>query len=488
MESVKSNIALAKYFNKNYKYLKYVNKSFKAPRINCANRKDIDEKYFKKLNTLKATFKNTKIDESEKREELKKQINDEQKRVNHLLENVIEIDKFEFVNELIEASSNNKDEELEHVIIDPELRGLISILNSDVDVDDSLDKDKKKEERKKAETEIFKKLIKRFNFESSMGKKQIAEIFLKNLQAENKFKTKIFNSSFDVPNIIKSDGKVAMSGITGKSSAPVALKDYLKNICPYFDEVLKEYIAGKSKEELLEMVIDFELADPKIKKLKIETIKDKILKDYAEAQIEYQIKKGSKELQKEFKLNVKRICKVLKSVENFVKYMDKYEKDGLKDSYKKYSSNWQAVNKIIKPFKFRGDTIQDYIKEIVKALTELKAVDDKLHMIIFKDFINSLPSKLSNKTKNKLVKCIDNEEVPEFVEKPTKDTEFNEVEFKYLDSPDEELYDKSVYAKFGTIEGVKLSKPIRVALGLRIVSEIKSRISELKTNTITLIC
>ena len=47
MEGVKSNIALAKYFNKNYKYLKYVNKSYKAPKINCVNRKDMDEKYFK---------------------------------------------------------------------------------------------------------------------------------------------------------------------------------------------------------------------------------------------------------------------------------------------------------------------------------------------------------------------------------------------------------------------------------------------------------
>ena len=440
------------------------------------------------MNELKTAFKNTKVEENEKREELKKKINDEQKRLNHMLENIIEIDKFEFINELVEASNTCKDSELEHMIIDPELRGLISILNSTVDVDESVDKEHKKEEKKKAESEVFKRLIRRLNFESSIGKKQIAEIFIKCIQSDAKFKTKIFNNNFEIPNIIKNDGTVAMSGITGKSAAPVPLKDYLKNVCKYFDEVLKEYVAGKSKEELIEMVLDYELSDAKVKKLKIEKFKDRILANYSEGQIEAKIS-ASKETLKEFKNNVKKICKVLKSVENFIKYMDKFEKSTLKDSYKKYNAVWSDIAKIIKSFKFKSEsTIEDYIKEIVKVLSKIKGVDDKLHMIIFKDFINSLPSKLSNKTKAKLVKCIEEDIEPEFVEKAEKEHEFTSAEFKYLDSPDEELYDKSVYAKFGTIEGVKLSKPIRIALGLRIVSEIKMRILELKTNSITLIC
>ena len=490
MESVKSNVALAKYFNKNYKYLKYANKSFKAPKINCINRKDMSEKYFKKLTALKAEFKNVST-KDEKYAELSKQIEDEQKRVNKMLENVVEIDKFEFVNELIKAAAVSKDEDLENAIFDPELRGLISIMNSTIEIDSSVDKDKKKEEKKKAETEMFKKLVKRFNFESSMGKKQIVDIFLKNLQSESKFKTKIFNNAFEAPEIIK-DGKVAMSGITSKSKAPLALKDYLKNTCKYFDEVLKAYIEGKSEDELREMVLDYELSDARAKKLKVEKVRSKILKEYQNGPLELNISGATKEVQKEFKLIVKRICQTLKSVDGFIKHINKYDKSKLEDSYEKYEKICKSLNKIIKSFKFKSDaSIEDHITEIIKVLAEIKKIDedDKLYMIIFKDFINDLPSKLSNKTKNKMIKCIEEGETPKFVEQASKNEfEFTKDEFKYLDSPDEELYDKSIYAKFGTIEGVKLSKSVRVALGLRIVSEIKSKIAELKTNSITLIC
>lgn len=126
----------------------------------------------------------------------------------------------------------------------------------------------------------------------------------------------------------------------------------------------------------------------------------------------------------------------------------------------------------------------------------------KLNEIVLNTFIKKSDLKLPKLFKKKLINCITNEKEIEIIEdeyekitdkkykkkqvkkeKILDETQFYKSHFEIFDTPKDELYDMNKYAKFENIVKYE-NKTIRVAIGIRLIGEIKKMIIEKQLNGI----
>lgn len=449
-----------------YKYTKDNKKVLRhgAPRIIGKLRTKTDSDSLKidaKIKELEKQSKELAKEDSQGREDIKKKIEDLENKKKRLFDNVVEIDKFDFIKDF-ENSEGVIDR-----INDPELRGLINILS----------------DKKSNETSI-KKIVDNFRFKQNKFKfDDYPKLFKEVLDNYEKYQVKIFNNTFTHPDMEK-DGKKIPKKIGGKEGE--FMKSYVKRNYKYFDEILKSIVEGK--EDLIMKDV--------LKKFSKE-IGFKLNKTNAEKIQNNYDKKLSKEELKEFTKEEIKVMNVLKSTKSLIEELKTYEK--LKEEYKSYTKNIEIYEKA-KKMTISASSPEEFIKSIVEILIELKPI--KLNEIVLNTFIKRSDIKLSKTFKKKLVGCIENEKEIEIIEdeyeektdkkgkkkqvkkaKILDETQFYKSEFEIFETPKEELYDINKYAKFGNIVKCE-NKTIRTAIGLRLVSELKKTIIEKQLNGI----
>ena len=421
--------------------------------------KSIKEGYQKKIRELTERRDALPSKDAEGINRINKQIEEIELKQSKLFDNNIELFKLDFVKEYIEAKGDISK------ITDAELRGYLTVFGNEINA------------------ELFKKYIDKFNFDTSREKKY-AEV-MKRLLDSDKYKLKIFNSTFTHPNMLDENNKPIMRKI-GNKEEPMQL--YMKRFCKYFDSILKNVIKGEDKDKIIKYFITKFLKDEQKKEFKDEDYKT--VKEYAEAKKEKKDMKVEKHIKVAYGLYM--------SFNSTIDELSKYPK--LKDELDEYQDKIKAYDKI-KKIEFKHETNQELLQSLIKVLHELK--EFKLHEMVFNDFMKIIDFKFKPEVKKKFMKCVEEGDKIEIVEqeyeevskgKKTKTTKqvkkqmnLDETQFLIDDvnifKPVEVIYNSDKYNKMGNLVDVDLSnlknaKVWHVSLCLRVISEVKRVIAE----------
>ena len=205
-----------------------------APRIIVKALADIDNVSMKngyqdKIKALKEKYDLLPTNDAQGRKDIQEQIDKVKKEEARLYSNLTRIPSFEFMREFESCNGDVSK------ILDPELRGYITILGNKIDKD------------------VFKKLIDKFNF-SKVESKDYAKI-LKSMLSNDKYKMKIFNASFTHPNMKNKQGQVIMKKIKKQGAADEPMKLYLKRFCRNFETVLAHIAKNDMRAEDIVMKV-----------------------------------------------------------------------------------------------------------------------------------------------------------------------------------------------------------------------------------------
>ena len=437
-----------------------------APRIVGKLRSKSDTSFIKirkQLTDLQKELKELSPDAVDKRQEIEKKITTLSTKQAKLFDNVIEIDKFNFIKE-IESAEGNFDK-----IIDPELKGLISIFNSKMS----------KEEKETT----FKTLVDRFGFKQTNAKfQEYPKIFKEVVSDDKKYQVKMFNNNFEHPYLIDENGNKIPKKI-GKEGE--FMKSYLKRSYEYFDKILEQVVKGTKIEKIFDAILK---SEEKKKKINKKTILD-VFSKLEEAKGD---KEEMKKIMKSFNLSKDETItlNIIKSTDSLINELKTYEK--LSSDFEKYQNDNKIYKSAVDDLKsIKADSMEEFLISITKILTKLHQI--KLDELVLDEFIKKSEIKLPKTFKKRLLKCIEEEKEIEIVEdtKLEKDDDrFLKSEFEKLGEKDD-LYDISKFDKFGKILDIEAAKSVRIAVGLRIVSELKKIINEKQLegiNTFVLMC
>lgn len=488
LENRKPGAALAKFMSKNFKYGKHQNNNLLAPKMAFVSRKNIEKKEIAEFDAREEALSKVKQEyeacgkkDIKRRQELKKEfelLKNSELPVSKNIRN-IDLDELEFLSDLQTAIAlaAGKPEDIQGHINDAELRGLIDIFTN------------LKGAGKNA-SDAIKKIVTTIGFVSVSDQlKTISDIFINLITNVDKFRTKVFNIVFEHP--VNSTNK-----------------NYLLRNYKHFDTILKSITQKTSREDILEEILKLELFEHTSKELDIKQFGDLIRQNIDSDSYEW-----IKKLDKKYKKTIRQIIDSVKSSGSCIDFLVKHDLSNLKENLPQYTAMMEEIYKIslIQP---ENTTIENFIKTLVKVLRRLRAIDprdnkihgkdgkavhrDKLDTDFYKIFNAAVPLKMKKNTKHKIFECVYADADPVFVaESKTSGPsyEFTVEEFKYLTEAEAELLDKEVYARFGTISDSKLPKNIRIAVGLRTISEIMRKIKDLeilhkgKDNfTVSLVC
>jgi hypothetical protein len=436
-----------------------------APKIIVKSLKELDDKslkegYQKKLIELRSKYDSLLPTDAAGRASLQEQIDRLQSLQSKLYSNLKNISSFDFVKE-IEACNLDVSK-----ITDPELRGYIEILGS-----------------KQLEKETIKRLIDKFKFEK-IQKKNVNEEF-KGLFKDNKYRLKIFNSSFTHPDMKNKQGELVYRKLK-HDSKPETMKLYLKRFCKYFDDVLSMLVSGNKAEVILPSILNKHI---QLHQMKVNgnEVWQKCVQYKPEDKIKYT--KDEKELINLY-TSVKTILEELKEYPNLAAEYPNYN-----NKVKMYEMNIRA--------ELKTTDSQSFLQSLVSIIKSFEPLE--LNDIILGDFLKAANIRMKPEIKKKLRSCIINQQLPEVVEqqysvkiikKNGKDVEKHEPKvmnllpnqflssdvnvFETVDT----MYDIDKYAKIGRI--VKLNdnapKSWYVALALRILKECKYIIQDAQLN------
>ena len=438
-----------------------------APRITVKALKDIDAKslrngYQEKTKLLKERLDALPITDAQGRKDIQAQIDAVKKEEARLYENLINISAFDFMREFESCNGDVSK------ILDPELRGYITILGNKID------------------KETFKKLIDKFGF-AKTANKDYPKIY-KKMMENNKYKMKIFNASFTHPDMKDKNGKLIPRKIKAKNSTgEETMKLYLKRFCKYFDMVLEKVVAGTDAAQIIATAMTKYVQEQGYQ-VNIQEVWTKATTQIQGQKVKYD--KATREL-----------IGIYHSVKSMIEELVQYP--NLKNEYPIYTSKLNQFNQI-KAAELRSAdniTLLQSFCQIVKAYDalQIKGFSD----LIFNDFIHESGMKLKADVKKKLRECaltgqqiqqVEQQYETKQLKTKVKGTEeyktkqvasdmnlavnqFLREDINILESV-ETMYDTDKYDRIGKISEYKASKAWHVALALRLLKEIKYAIAE----------
>ena len=450
-----------------------------APKIIVKALKDIDAKslkngYQEKLKALQEKKDALPLTDAQGRTDIDKQIESLKKEQDRLYENLINISSFDFVKEFERCNGDVNQ------ILDPELRGYITILGD------------------KINKETFKKLIDKFKF-AKVENKDYAKI-LKDMLNNNKYKMKIFNASFTHPDMKNKQGQAIPRKIKAKDAkGDETMKLYLKRFCKYFDWVFEQLVKGTDANQIIISAMNNYASEQAAKE------KTAKVKHYSNINIQDVWNKAIAPKQPGEKPKYDKATRELIGIYHSVKSMidELKEYPNLNTEYQKYITRLQQFEQI-KAIQLRtGDniTLLQSFCQIVKSCETLQI--DKFPEMVFDDFMHASDMKLKPEVKKRLRECalagqmiqqveqqfetkqlkVKDKETGEFKTKQVASdmklaaNQFLKEDINVLESV-ETMYDTDKYDRIGKFGDFKASKAWRVALALRLLKEVKYVIAE----------
>lgn len=466
---------LTKFVSDHLKFSKIIDESTPLPKFTFISKSNCDKKYnesFKKINENIKSYKSQlrEITDYEERRGLEKKIETEnnklrQLRQTGLTEDVIDISRFNFINDLIQNASISKPEEIIDKIYDPELRGYLDIAF----------KTQFKSDKDTKECKSLNEVINRVNFIKHAENKEV--IFAKKmceiLNDVNKFKIKFFNLVFEHP----------------KSEKDRVI--YLLKVYKYMDKILEWFIKEEDKKKIYKSILSKEIEEYK----NVEEYKSKFSFDnWNDIIPEWIVELKLEENQKEIKNKLKTIHNTLRNSMIFYEFLSKYDLENLKENYSTYKDlikKYMKLNTEIQTYfsENKDLTVLQIISKYVYILRKLRQLDSRPNTVtnsktnaekenqnkfdnqFAKELNDVIPFKFAKSVKTKIRNCVNNDIEPEFEDEKAENY-FSEADFESIYTSNKDIYNKELYAKFGTICGLKLPKHFRVAIGLRCVSEL----------------
>lgn len=428
-----------------------------APKIIVKSLSDIDAKslkegYQKKLSELKLKYDSLLPSDAIGRKTVQEQIDKLQSSQDKLYANLININNFDFVKEFEKSNGDiNK-------ISDPELRGYLSLIGT------------------KIEKETFKKLIDRFKFDK-VQKKDLNLIY-KSLFDDNKYKLKIFNSTFTHPEMKNKQNQPVYRKLKYNEKSET-MKLYLKRFCKYFDEVLAMLVNKNEPKQILATIIQKHIQLQQLK-INAQDVWNKCLSYSQEAKLKYT--KEEKEIINLYS-SVKTILDELKEYPNLIA------------EYPIYSNRIREFENI-KKMDLKTSDIQSFLQSLSTIIKSFEVLG--LNDVIFGDFIRVANLRIKPDVRKKLRECIISQQPIEVVKQEyeiVKVKKGNEEKEKHVPKkmvllPNqfleddvnvfevvETIYDVDKYDRIGKI-CKSVSKPWHVALALRLIKECKLIIQE----------
>lgn len=454
-----------------------------APKILSRSYQDLDTKSNQidiKLKEIQDKIDQLPISDSASRETLKKEQKKLATQKANLYKGIIDINRFKFVKDFDKSNGDINN------VTDPELRGYLEILNKSKQIDQAALKD----------------LIDRFEFKNESKFLSYVAKFNEILKDEETIKTLIFNNTFEHPVMIGSDGKPVIKKIGKKQDGKQEYQySYLVRSYKYFDTILATLVEGKNTDEnILAWVIDQEIKNnPEIAPVKqgeqvldVKTCMQAIkLNDAAKL-------KGRRE---------KKLLAIYNKTANLIKILKTYPK--LAANFNDYMAAIEIYNQA-KSIEIKSTDIASFLGSVVSVLSKLHQIKiigsakkeikyaDGIDVKLLDRFVKASDVQFCKDTKTKLIQCAQNGKQIVVLDKKRTQTvknekgediikvvpleyfEFTQDEFEKMDQ-DKDFYSSNRYSKLGSItQFTNATKTQKVALGLRLVSELKRIIPEMQ--------
>lgn len=478
---------LTKFVSDHLKYSKIVDESNLLPKFNFISKTNSDKKAKDKISKLNSELKELKAslsdsEDVEEREEYQRLYNEKtaelkQVKTGSNLEDVIDITKFDFIADLNENSSVLKPEDMIDRIFDPELRGYLDIAY----------KTTFRRPLREDDLDAFKECVDRIGFTELDNKIDIFSKKMASLISDlDRYRIKAFNITFKHPTKTNKNG--------------VEREAYLLKSYKYMDDILKFYTQNKKIDEVIKTIIKVESKkDTSISKY-VDNFKPS---DCASNVIPDWIKEVES---KEVRDNLRVVFNVLKNATIYYKFLENYDKDDLKENFPKYEQLIKKIKEISKDIQkqckdahSKIDKVMTVYINLLRKLRKLdprsdeveKVIDGENKMIVnmnkldnaFAKELNDIaPHKFKKHTRERIRYCVEQNIEPKFVETFSEDKESNEfltTEFDTIMNCNCDIYNRDLYAKFGTIPGLKLPKHYRIAIGMRCVTEVFKEVDKL---------
>ena len=420
-----------------------------APKIQFKSLKAIDskslrERYQSRLAELRTKQSTLSPSDAEGRKAIHDQIEHITQQQAKLYDATVNVNNFGFVKEVQMCEGNVSR------IHDPELRGYLTILGNKIGTDD------------------FKLLVDNLHL-SRAEVKDYAGI-MKNLLTGDRYKLKLFNMSFTHPPLNNKKGEQVNTKFGGDKL--VAMQSYMKRLCKQFDIVLKAVKEDKNEDDIIFTVILNQLNRKSID----DEIWDKCKSQPATIEERRKIKYTKEE---------REIINIYNSTKTTIDELIRYPR--LKQEYAGYMTALAKFEKI-QTMSFNAASDEDLLNSLAKILRELKAIG--LMDAVMTDYLKCADIKFRPDDKKKFIQCVENGERIQIVEqeyetvdskRPTKpkqkvmELESNQFtnEQVHILKPVNNEYDMEKYEKIGKILDVEVSKMWYVALGMRLITELR---------------
>lgn len=446
--------------------------------------------YKQEIERLSLEYNKIPLNDTVNKNKVAEQIESLKLKMQRLVENTIDINGFDFINEFKKVKGYTDG------ITDPTLLGLITMLsakNADVNA-------------------IIKMIVEKYKFnkeETIESKNYPSE--LRNILIENndRFYVKIFNNSVTHPFMLDKDGKQIPRKIGVKKGTQKL--DYMKS-----------YIMRSYNSKYFRTIVDCIATgvpfnkEVTLKNIATEYINEKKYVNSPQEVLNVLMQHYMKKPEELKALNI--VAKEHLDIINFLKSYDKLIDEllkytNLKAEYSVFCANYK-IYEDVKKMEIKTTSTFDFLVsmlEILKALRKIKLDDE-----VLSEFIKQNEVRLPKSFKKNIMECIDKntpiklvddtkkEEVEKDGKKKAKDKikteyyEFLKSDIDKMGTPKGDCYDYKKYSKIGSIVNndinmipLVITPNVKIALGLRIIIELKSIINEYQLNDIhdiTIIC
>lgn len=443
-----------------------------APRIIAGSLNSIDKKaleFDNQIQQLKTELANIDPQDAKSRLEINKKLEVIKEKRAKLYEGAVDINSFAFIRDF-EAAKGDASK-----VSDPELRGYLEILskNSEGKLLRSVDEN------------VLKVLIDRFGFESDISIKQYAKMFDDILKDSPSVRTLIFNNVFDHPYMLDKNGNKVVKKIGKKNATEDYQLSYLTRSYDRLDAVLASLVKDVPEQNIINGILDLEIKEQKFNDVTLQTVYQKFV--------------GATGDQKQFVKGLTKSEKVLYALyqkyTNLIKVLKTYE---LKKDFNAYAAAVTAYDQV-KTSVINDSSVQAFLESVVMVLANLHKIPIKTQAVSGQKFADGIDCKILDRffktskiqlgkdAKSKLLQCAQTGAKLEFVEQKRDENtkklialNFNQFKIDDINNleTDKDMYSADRFAKLGTITELQTSKIQRIALGLRLVSELKGVIAE----------
>lgn len=443
-----------------------------APRVVASSLKNIDSKaleFDNQIQQLKADLAKIDPQDAQSRLEINKKLDVIKEKRSKLYEGAVDINRFDFIRDFEAAKGDASRVE------DPELRGYLEILS----------KNQEGKLLKSVDEKTLKNLVDRFGFKSDISIKQYADMFGGVLKDSPTIRTLIFNNVFDHPVMLDKNGNKVVKKIGKKGTTEEYQLSYLRRSYERLDAVLASLVKQVPEQNIIAGILNLEITE----------------NHYTDnVQAVYQKFTAATGDQKQFAKSLTKTEKALYGVYqkylNLIKTLKDYD---LAKDFNTYSAAVTAYDQI-KVMQVNDSSIQAFLESVVVILSALHKIPlkptqakpdqkfaDGIDCKVLERFMKMSKIQLGKDARPKLLQCAQAGAKLEFVEQKRDENtkkliplNFNQFKIEDVNSveTDKDMYSSDRFAKLGTITEVQSTKIQRVALGLRLVSELKKVIAE----------